>query len=405
MANVGRNVPCPCGSGKKYKKCHGSLRNSASAGRFYPVAKEATIPAKPASKISAQLPPKGLPGIQQALIVVPMFADPNDPRNQGGPQGRPGLYEVIFTLCRPGFPLTQEREIASADDLSGNSHLAIAKPAFTPPDPGADRIKIRTIIEGEAFEFTGFPNAKGFLGKIVTNCQAQNFLDAYRKSYGALAPSLSNWSIHLDVPLSIYQVDIKEVRTGTLRMTFMPPFLETPFAVVPQAQMPADFRGYASLYREALSSNSPVYQFLCHFKIIESIRARRSRLGEEARTSGRLFTRPQEVFPKDTEGLRAWLDTIFAIRPPTWDDMTVDSLLLPEIVGKRFGAIFESFLQPLRVEIAHALFELGELKASFDDGFTSERVNRWLPVIKCIARRMLRTEFPREFLSYVPDGS
>ena len=22
---VGRNAPCPCGSGKKYKKCHGSL--------------------------------------------------------------------------------------------------------------------------------------------------------------------------------------------------------------------------------------------------------------------------------------------------------------------------------------------------------------------------------------------
>ena len=23
-ADVGRNDPCPCGSGKKYKKCHGS---------------------------------------------------------------------------------------------------------------------------------------------------------------------------------------------------------------------------------------------------------------------------------------------------------------------------------------------------------------------------------------------
>ncbi|HBB88754.1 MAG TPA: hypothetical protein DC047_14175 [Blastocatellia bacterium] len=24
LASVGRNEPCPCGSGKKYKKCHGS---------------------------------------------------------------------------------------------------------------------------------------------------------------------------------------------------------------------------------------------------------------------------------------------------------------------------------------------------------------------------------------------
>jgi preprotein translocase subunit SecA len=26
-ANVGRNDPCPCGSGKKYKKCHGAANN------------------------------------------------------------------------------------------------------------------------------------------------------------------------------------------------------------------------------------------------------------------------------------------------------------------------------------------------------------------------------------------
>ena len=25
FANVGRNDPCPCGSGKKYKHCHGQL--------------------------------------------------------------------------------------------------------------------------------------------------------------------------------------------------------------------------------------------------------------------------------------------------------------------------------------------------------------------------------------------
>jgi len=25
MAKVGRNDPCPCGSGKKYKHCHGQL--------------------------------------------------------------------------------------------------------------------------------------------------------------------------------------------------------------------------------------------------------------------------------------------------------------------------------------------------------------------------------------------
>jgi uncharacterized protein YecA (UPF0149 family) len=28
---VGRNDPCPCGSGKKYKKCHGKDEAEASA--------------------------------------------------------------------------------------------------------------------------------------------------------------------------------------------------------------------------------------------------------------------------------------------------------------------------------------------------------------------------------------
>jgi uncharacterized protein YecA (UPF0149 family) len=29
---VGRNEPCPCGSGKKYKKCHGATGAGAAAG-------------------------------------------------------------------------------------------------------------------------------------------------------------------------------------------------------------------------------------------------------------------------------------------------------------------------------------------------------------------------------------
>src|SRR2546422_6678127 len=30
---VGRNDPCPCGSGKKYKKCHGSEEGTGTAAR------------------------------------------------------------------------------------------------------------------------------------------------------------------------------------------------------------------------------------------------------------------------------------------------------------------------------------------------------------------------------------
>ncbi len=39
MAKTGRNAPCPCGSGKKYKKCCLSLKEGGGAGtgRFIPV--------------------------------------------------------------------------------------------------------------------------------------------------------------------------------------------------------------------------------------------------------------------------------------------------------------------------------------------------------------------------------
>jgi preprotein translocase subunit SecA len=30
FAKVGRNAPCPCGSGRKYKLCHGDPRNRAA---------------------------------------------------------------------------------------------------------------------------------------------------------------------------------------------------------------------------------------------------------------------------------------------------------------------------------------------------------------------------------------
>jgi len=45
-AVVGRNDPCPCGSGKRYKQCHGALRGAAptpSAGAVQPVAAAATL--------------------------------------------------------------------------------------------------------------------------------------------------------------------------------------------------------------------------------------------------------------------------------------------------------------------------------------------------------------------------
>jgi hypothetical protein len=76
------------------------------------------------SRISAQLPVVGLPGQSASHVIVPIFPE-GDTRNQGGPTGLPGDYDITFTFNRPGFPLMPEKSIISSDHLEGNSHLKI----------------------------------------------------------------------------------------------------------------------------------------------------------------------------------------------------------------------------------------------------------------------------------------
>ncbi len=44
MAKVGRNDPCPCGSGKKYKHCHWSQDQQQSSDEVIPQKKVQVIP-------------------------------------------------------------------------------------------------------------------------------------------------------------------------------------------------------------------------------------------------------------------------------------------------------------------------------------------------------------------------
>ena len=60
----------------------------------------------------------GLPGFAQAIVMTPTFANPIDPRNQGGPVGQPGRYQVTFVLQRPGYPLTPETRASFEEGLT-----------------------------------------------------------------------------------------------------------------------------------------------------------------------------------------------------------------------------------------------------------------------------------------------
>jgi hypothetical protein len=346
----------------------------------------------------------GLPGDAGDLHIINRFKG-DDPRNHAPIQGSPGDYQVTFVLYRPGYNLLPEGKYSFAGGLAGDSHLSITKPAFTPPgNENADQIMIYGATEDGMFTFTGYPNSRGFLGKLVSSSfKALDRQDAKRKAYRAIASSLSHWSIHLDIPLEIYQVATLEVATGNTQMSLTNPFLEAPLALTPTAEMKPYFRGYAGLYREALSSSSRVYRFLCLYKIIEGLLARRIRLQREAKKRGVALVFPVEVLPSSASEIARWLDAIFPIRRK-WDDMALESAVPPEARGKEFAAIIDGTLDPLRDNIAHALAsKAGELTMSADELFHTEQVNKWLALAKCIVRRMLKNDFPAEFLSYLQE--
>lgn len=387
MGKIGRNAPCHCGSGKKYKKCHADIDRNIEQKIKHP------------TPMSHVLPQQGLPGTSQVFTIVPTYPDPLDIRNRGDDQGHEGEYEMVVTLSRPGYFLQPESNLTSNEFLKGDSHLTIRNPA----NPTIVVIKMDISFNGQAFTFEGIPNAQGFLSKVRGRFYAQNFVDAHRKGIAAVTPLLSNWSAQLDIPLFIFQVDLTEKTSESKRMTFTLPFRQTPLVNLSGEGLIPEFRGYASLYREALNNHSPIYQFLCFFKIIESILKRRSRLAEEARSNRESFSRPKEIFPKTPEELKPWLDALYPVRPPEWDTMVATSLLLPDVAGKKFGRIINSSLNVVRIQIAHALFEDTELGISGDDPLSYETINKWLPVLRCMVRRMLKNEFSKVFLATLPD--
>ena len=393
MKPVGRNHTCPCGSGKKYKKCHGSGKGPAHG----------SIPQKCLTSNILFPPLTGLSGLQQWIIIVPRHADPTDPRNAWDPQGRPGEYDVVFTLSRPGYSLTSEHHLSASEHLQGTSHLAITLPANTLADPSVAKIRLNIDFNGAPFQFDGSPNAHGFLSKISGRVFAQTSRDAYRVALSAITPSLSNISAQLDIPLFIFQADITEVASAVRSIIRTIPFQNSPLVHLPGNMLSPDVRAYTALYRESLNSNSPIYQFLCLYKILESIRKRRSRLAQEARSSGRIFSRPRDRFPSAPEELKPWLDALYPVRPPAWGDMLIKELLLPEVAGRKFTYIIDTYLTPIRVNVAHAVLETGELAPSADDAINHETVYKWLPILKCLVRRMLKNEFPECFLAGIGD--
>jgi len=345
----------------------------------------------------------GLSGFRQQLTL---HVSTNDDPASDKPEGDPGKYKVIFILNRPGFSLLPYNHVSDANSMEGDSYIAIAKPAHPHPDiPESTYVRIESEIDGQELTFTCFPNENGYLGKIeLEEINAKNYSDAALKSFRGVSFVLSSLSFRYDVPLNIFQIDIIDLQTGSLRLSIVKAFQEIPYFGDPARRRDKEFTKYASYYREGLISSSVYYQFLCFYKIIEGLRERRAKLNKEAAKKGaQTQNYLTQRISDDEEEQIAWLNSIFVL-PQAWDEMALSSIFPAESFGRKISDIIhkDKELHKIRLKIAHDLLLSNEPTVSIDDALDLELVYKWLPLTKCIARLMMNEEFPEKEIDLTP---
>lgn len=137
------------------------------------------------------------------------------------------------------------------------------------------------------------------------------------------------------------------------------PYPETKeFLVIPYSAASPDFAFYSSLYREARNSNSEVYEFLCLFRLLEGLFARRARLDQQLVRRGETPTRFRERLPSDVNEMIAFLTPLF--RHVKWNQGIARQIFVRKVAGKRIKTVFEVEMRTLRNRVAHSVLKDGE---------------------------------------------
>lgn len=260
-------------------------------------------------------------------------------------------------------------------------------------------MSVHTSPEGVQTEvrFVGEADDEGFLGKFSTELQAEDANDAEHKAYGAIAPLLSSITSLTDAPMHVETIQVTEMSTGNAIVRIAAPFQEMNFGGA-MPLMSEDFWKLASLYREALTSNSSFYRFLCLFKVLEGSRKRRNRLAAEAKAHGKEPVRPsiRERLPEDRAEQKVFVKSIYPWLAEV-DEMTMDQIFVEDVRGKSIDHLRQTVFEPARNKVAHALLDKGETAASLDNMADLWLINKLLPSLRISARLVLMNDFPDMF--------
>lgn len=310
--------------------------------------------------------------------------------------GGDGEYSVEIILGRPNH-LPERSHFEPNKYLAGDSYFVIAKPLTErlPNDP--PYLDLMTAMGSAKL----FPNEKGFAGKaLFAPFKANSFLQAELGASLALSQLLSGCALYLDTPLHIDLIRVREISTSRTYFRQASEFWHvTPGANGLAPAYDQDFMHYAGMYREAISANSPNYRFLCFYKILESISARRARLYLEARSKGKPLSKAKEKVPKESSEFAGFMKFLYPyLAEEQWIPTTLNQIFIPEARGKGIQKLIDEDLRRIRDRISHALMEDGELGIGINDVREEWQIRKWLPLMRCLVRYRMRNDFPQSFI-------
>jgi Methylamine utilization protein MauJ len=247
---------------------------------------------------------RGVPGEEQNLLVV--FSTTDFPMGSR-PISVPGSFRVQFLLARPGHLKFSETEPSFLTKIVGDSHIGITKPIH---ERNSDKDIIGMVLNTRGgnwqLQFNCVVNDAGYLGKIVVELPAKDYIEAEAVAFRALTPFLSAWSVTLDVPVNIETIQVTDLTTHTDMLRIQSPFIEMKPAGGVTTALSEEFCQFASLYREGMNANSPFYRFLCFYKVVESIYLRRSETAKRAKLRGEIPRKYDEDVPLTKDAMKVF---------------------------------------------------------------------------------------------------
>lgn len=397
---IGRNDPCPCGSGFKYKRCHGRY------GR-YAIEMPAKMTMPPNRQQTGVRPatfnqevPRNLLGVPGAYYQLWLRNMRKGEQRDSPFENRPGKYKVTFTLGRHAL----DRQDLNFQGGDGDSFVQIAKPENERTDQDAERVVIfsahATPRGVEKIEVEGIPNKAGRLAQCAVELEAASFSEADRIAFGAVSNFFSALAFELDVPVRLGQLNIEQTSSQNGSMTYTCPYPDVHLtAAGTDLNSTPYIQSLRSLYREGINSNSMNYQFLCWYKIVEGVNWKRKQELSAQSSNAKMEFKLQtpEILPSTKEEMRKALAGLLPLLGSAGtQDERWDHAVPSEVLGWRFNRIRQEKLEPVRNKIAHMLSEpSGDLSLSPDTHSHRAEVTTWVTLLRLIARVMVRNERAR----------